>query len=213
MEEQAKIIAPAQSPHSLVVLMHGYGSNGDDVIQLGHHWSHDLPNTVFIAPNAPECCPHASNGYQWYDLADTSPAVLKNGLDMISPHLRTFIQDQQKKYDVSPEKTACVGFSQGTAVALNLLRESDLMCCSILGYAGELTIPPTEYHATRIQLIHGEADNVVPVERSKLGDQTLRKLGYDVHLHLIPSLGHRIDKTALNIGSAFLIQNLARKKK
>lgn len=201
-------ITPKHPPTSLVIFLHGYGSNGANLIELGKYWEKALPNTLFIAPNAPERCPHTINGYQWYDLTNRAPEFLKRGLDAATPDLVSFIQGTQAHCNIAASKTVCVGFSQGTFMALNLLRETDLLCGGILGFSGGLTISPTHHHKTAIQLVHGEEDTVVPIELSIQAVQDLKKIGYDVCLDKIPKLDHSIDPTGLKIGQKFLVKTL-----
>ena len=112
------MVAPAsgRDPQSMVVLLHGYGSNGDDLMGLVPYWRASLPDTVFLSPNAPEACPGAPGGYQWWSLTDLGRESRAAGVRQAAPLVNAFIDMHRAAYDLPNSKVALVGFSQGTIV-------------------------------------------------------------------------------------------------
>ena len=162
--------ASGGKPDALVILLHGYGSNGADLISLAPHWRGALPDALFVSPNAPERCAGAPGGFQWWGLSDFSRPALAAGARRAAPALDAFIDRQLADHGLAEDRVVLVGFSQGTMMALHVgLRRSSGLAC-ILGYSGLLVGPehlkdvagrPTP----PILLIHGDADTVIPVEQ------------------------------------------------
>lgn len=202
---------PAQS---LVILLHGYGSNGDDLMGLVPYWRAALPNTVFASPNAPQVCPGAPGGYQWWALTNTSAGGRAAGVRQPAPALNTYIDAQLALYGLPDERLALVGFSQGTMMALHIGPRRARPLAGIVGYSGMLADPAelaTEV-LTRppVLLVHGDADEVLPVaslNQAKLG---LEAAAIDVVTHVSPGLGHSIDEPGLRLGMTFLAHRLGR---
>ena len=135
---QGPMAPPASggAPRSMVILLHGYGSNGDDLIGLVPYWRDALPDTVFLSPNAPEPCPGAPGGRQWWALTNFSPDARAAGVRQAAPVLNGFIDSQLAVYGLTEDRLALVGFSQGTMMALHVgLRRS---IAGIVGYSGML---------------------------------------------------------------------------
>ena len=158
---------PGRRPRSLVILLHGYGSNGDDLISLAPHWQGDLPTTVFVAPNAPEPCPGAPGGYQWWAFGGAGRGDRGAAAARAAPVLDAFIDAELARYGLTEAELAVVGFSQGTMMALQVGLHRRRTLAGIVGYSGMLadeagladpaiTRPP-------ILLIHGDADPMIPV--------------------------------------------------
>jgi phospholipase/carboxylesterase len=208
-------MAPAAggAPTSLVVLLHGYGSNGQDLIGLAPYWRAALPHTQFLSPNARQPCPYAPGGYQWWDLVDRSAPARAAGVREAAPDLDAYLDEQLARFGLTPDRLALVGFSQGTMMALHVGPRRDPAVAGIVGYSGLLADPDTAAAETRtlppILLVHGGADMTLPVEALHHAEGALRPLGFDVQTHISPSLGHSIDEAGLTLGQDFLVKQLA----
>ena len=198
---------PAKVPSSLVILLHGLGSNGKDLISLAPMWSAELDETVFVSPDAPFRCDMVPEGYegsyQWFSLQDRDPHAILNGVMSAQPILDSFITEQIEKYDVPPEKVVLVGFSQGTMMSLYAAPRYPEQLGGVLGYSGAL-VGDIEGNKMPICLIHGEADDVVPVEAYNAARGKLIGAGYKVSGHTTPGLTHSIDPAGLQAGAEFL---------
>lgn len=204
--------ASGGAPHSLVILLHGYGSNGQDLIGLAPYWRAALPHTLFIAPDAPQPCPGAPGGRQWWALTSLTPQARAEGVRQSASVLNALIDDQLDRYGLRDDRLALVGFSQGTMMALHVGPRRARRLAGIVGYSGMLadaealaveglTKPP-------VLLIHGDADPVLPVAALSEAETALTALGFAVSSHVSPGLQHSIDEAGLRLGQQFLSQVL-----
>jgi len=200
--------APAGPPKSLVILLHGLGSNGQDLISLAPMWSADLPDTVFVSPDAPHPCDMVPagtpNSFQWFSLQDRDPHTIFQGVTSAQPILDTFITEQIEKYDVPSEKVVLVGFSQGTMMSLYTAPRFPSQLGGVLGYSGALAGEPG-IRKMPICLVHGEADDVVPFSAYKHARGKLIGAGFRLSGHSTPGLTHSIDQAGLDAGKEFLL--------
>jgi phospholipase/carboxylesterase len=201
------------SPQSLVILLHGYGSNGDDLISLAPHWRSALPATLFVAPNAPEPCPGAPGGFQWWALTSADRNARANGVARATPVLDAFIDAELERYGLTEARLALVGFSQGTMMALHVGPRRPRTLAGIVGYSGMLAdeaglADPTTTRPP-ILLIHGDADPMIPVAALHRAREALAGAGFEVESHVSPGLGHGIDPDGLLLGRQFLAKLLA----
>ena len=200
-------------PTSLVVLLHGYGSNGEDLIGLTPFWQDALPDTLFVAPNAPQICPGAPDGYQWWALTSLSPEARAAGVGQSAPILNAFIDDLLARYGLAEDRLVLIGFSQGTMMALHVGPRRAGAIAGIIGFSGMLADPEALAEDVRskppVLLIHGDADDVLPVSSLVRARQTLETLGFDVSSHVSPGLGHGIDEAGIGLGLDFLVRRLA----
>ena len=205
--------AAGAGAQSLVILLHGYGSNGDDLISLAPHWAGLLPQTVFVAPNAPEPCPGAPDGYQWWTLTSADRNARGEGVARAARVLDAFIDFELERYQLPQARLALVGFSQGTMMALHVGLRRRPALAGIIGYSGRLaddsgfadpatTRPP-------ILLIHGDADPMIPLAAFEQARAALVRSGFDVQSHVSRRLGHGIDDAGLQLGARFLTKVLA----
>lgn len=212
---QGPVVAPAsgQPPRSMVILLHGYGSNGDDLIGLVPYWRGALPDTVFLSPNAPQPCPGAPGGRQWWPLTSFSPQARAAGVREAAPALNDFIDAQLAAYDLTEDRLALVGFSQGTMVALHVGPRRERALAGIVGYSGMLADPEALAAEARsrppVLLAHGDADPMVPVAALHQAAAALEPLGFEVATHVSRGLGHSIDEPGLRLGAQFLGRVLA----
>ncbi|MFZ1989673.1 MAG: prolyl oligopeptidase family serine peptidase [Alphaproteobacteria bacterium] len=198
--------------NSLVVFLHGYGADGNDLIAIGQMWQELLPNTAFASPHAPNPCEQNPAGRQWFGLTRMNAHLLAAGVQSAAPALNQYLDLELQRYSLPPTRLALVGFSQGTMMSLHVgLRRPAL--AAILGYSGLLAMP--EYLLSEIRcrppvlLIHGDADMTLPVEASYAAAETLSAAGVPVLFHTREGLGHGIDQVGLAEGVKFLAAALS----
>jgi len=192
----------------LVVLLHGVGADGADLIALAPEWAEVLPEAAFIAPDAPFPCDMAPFGRQWFSLADRDPERLAEAVRGVAPTLEAFLQAELDRLGLPPAALALMGFSQGAMTALFAGLRGSVPPAAILAYSGALLAPQTLAAELRakppVLLVHGEADEVVPVRASRLAEAALREAGVPVEALFLPGLGHGIDATGIAAGAALL---------
>lgn len=207
--------AAGAAPRSLVILLHGYGSNGADLIGLVPYWRAALPDTLFLAPDAPQACPGAPGGRQWWPLTSLSQEARATGVRISAPALNAYIDSHLAAHGLTEEVLALVGFSQGTMMALHVGPRRTRPVAGILGYSGMLADPDALAHEVvtkpPIMLLHGDADEVLPVTAMFQAKTQLENLGFEVSAHVSPGLGHSIDENGLQRGANFLANHLARR--
>lgn len=201
-----------QPPKQIVLLLHGVGSNGRDLIGLAPVLAQALPEAVFVSPDAPFPCdmvpPGYPDSYQWFSLQDRDPHKMLAGVQAVFPLVEAFIDEQLKKYNLSADKLALLGFSQGTMTSLYVGPRYKDKIAGILGYSGALIwesdVKDEDLSKVPVHLIHGEADEVVPVQARKMAQERLEKHGFTVTGHTTPGLAHGIDQAGIEGGAAFL---------
>lgn len=196
------------NPRQLVVLLHGYGADGDDLISLASHWSDLLPHALFLSPNAPTPASANPAGFQWFEIPRDDPSTRATGAAAAQDVIRTFLTDLWTQTGLGPADTLLVGFSQGAMMALNVGLSLDRPLMGIVAFAGMLIPPPALTDGTSpkmpICLVHGEVDQVVPIARSIEATEALRAKGFEVNFHTSPGLGHGIDPDGLAFASNFI---------
>lgn len=184
------------APTALVVLLHGYGANGDDLIALGQGWQRWLPDAVFVAPNAPDMIPGMHGGLQWFPLTLRDPSEYWRGVVAAQPAVDRFLDDELARYRLSADRLVLVGFSQGTMMALHVGLRRAVAPAAIVGYSGLLAGPEHLAAITArppILLVHGEADDLIPVAALHLAREQLAAHDVLVEWHMRPGVGHGID--------------------
>ncbi len=201
---------PARSgvARQLVVFLHGYGADGNDLIGIGKQWAEFLPDAVFVSPHAPEPCGGAPMGRQWFGLTFRDPGERWRGVVQARPALDAFLDAELKRHGLTEDKLALVGFSQGTMMALHAgLRRSNAPA-AIVGYSG--TLVGEEHLAAEatarppVLLVHGDQDEVIPVQALFHAAQALSKAEIPVEWHMSPGVGHGIDGEGLMHGLSFI---------
>jgi phospholipase/carboxylesterase len=199
------------APDSLVMLLHGVGASGADLISLAELWAPALPNTEFLSPNAPYPYDQAMMGedaYQWFSLDGITPEVRTKRVQEAAPILNTFIDSQLDQRGLTDAQLILVGFSQGTIMALYTALRRPKPCAGILGYSGRLAGAETLGEELRskppIALIHGDQDAVIPLSEWTFATQVLESHGVPLVTHCISGLGHGINPEAIALGQAFL---------
>lgn len=199
--------ASKAKPKQLVVLCHGLGADAYDLIDLGHAWQHACPDALFASVHAPFA--HDSGfGRQWWSVADRSPHIVEAGVRMAAPYLQGFIDAELVRLGLPPEAYAIMGFSQGAMMALFAGLRRPAAPRAILAFSGALVAPGSLAkelaNKAPVLLMHGEADDVVPVSRSRDAEGALIAAGVPVDAHYIPGLGHGIDDTGISHGALAL---------
>jgi len=198
---------------SLVVLLHGYGADGRDLIELGRQWAPFFPDTAFVAPHAPEPCDMAPGMRQWFPLDLRDPHEYRRGAAGAAPVLDAFLDAELARAGLPAGRMAVVGFSQGTMMALQVgLRRKEPLA-GIVGYSGRLAgvdaIADEARSRPPVLLVHGDLDEVIPVGALHETANALASAGVPVEWHVRPGLGHAIDAEGLALGAAFLHRVLA----
>lgn len=200
--------AAGGKPESLVVLLHGYGSNGEDLISLAPYWAKALPRTQFVSPNAPERVPGVPGGYQWFPIARLEPHLMDQGVRAAAQTLDRFLDREMERYGVAARRTALVGFSQGTMMALHVGPRRAAGLAGIVGYSGALTGPERlkaeAVSKPPIFLAHGDRDDMVPVSALLAAADGLCAAGLSAQWRISAGLPHSIGQDGLEMGGAFL---------
>jgi phospholipase/carboxylesterase len=204
--ENCPSIIPQKPVQKLVVLLHGYGSNGDDLLEIAKIWQPNLPNTAFFSPNAIEASEvNPFGGYQWFGLKDFDHTNIRAGLDKARPHINRFLKRLLAEYRLLPSDLIVTGFSQGAMLALDMIY-SMARIGGIVGYSGAFYPPAnaTPLSSVPVLLVHGTADLVVPYTSLQLAQTQLRKININVMTQTCPGLGHSIDEAGLMAGLDFI---------
>ncbi len=199
--------ASKATPKQLVVLCHGLGADAYDLIDLGHAWQYACPDALFASVHAP--FRHDSGfGRQWWSVADRSPHVVEAGVRIAAPYLQGYIDAELVRLGLPPEAYAIMGFSQGAMMALFAGLRRPAAPRAILAFSGALVAPGSLAkelaNKAPVLLMHGEADDVVPVSRSRDDEAALIAAGVPVDAHYIPGLGHGIDDAGISHGALAL---------
>ncbi len=195
------------APKQIVLLLHGFGSSGSDMIALAPAWQRALPDALFLAPHAPQRTGFGA-GYQWWALSDLSPLALAAGAASAAPAIDEFIDRKLKQYDLSETDLAIVGFSQGTMMALQVGLRRPNQVAAIVGYSGMLTGADRLRHdpitKPPVLLVHGSNDPIVPVAALHTAESALKHVGIDVTSHVSIGVAHTVDPVGLRLGAEFV---------
>jgi len=200
--------AAGGAPRQLVVLLHGVGADGADLIGLAPDWARLLPHAAFVAPDAPEPCDMAPFGRQWFSLAERTPARMEAGVRAAAPLLGDFLQAELDRLGLPAAALALMGFSQGAMLALFAGLRGGPAPAMILAYSGALLAPDSLGTELRqrppVLLVHGGADAIVPVAASQAAEAALRGAGVPVEALYPPALAHGIDPAGIAAGGRLL---------
>jgi len=205
--------ADGGKPRALVVMLHGVGADGNDLIGIAPLWAPALPGVAFVSPDAPEPCDMAPFGRQWFSLQDRTPEAMLAGLRTVAPILDAFVDAELARHGLGPERLALVGFSQGSMTALHAAPRRPSAVAGILAYSGRLlgadALAAEATARPPVMLIHGTADPVVPFPAMAEAELGLAAAGIPVESHARPGLAHGIDEDGLRLGLGFLQRVLA----
>jgi len=200
-------------PQQIVILLHGVGSNGRDLISLAPYYRQALPDAVFISPDAPfayDMAPPGYEAYQWFSLQERTTEKRLEGVQMVAPIVHAFIDEALKKYNLPASKLALVGFSQGTMTSLYVGPRYKEKIAGVLGYSGVLIWEENAKPANiiPIHLVHGDMDDVVPVSAYHDAQKRLTESGFSVTGEIERGLPHSINENGIENGAQFLRQIL-----
>ncbi len=205
--------ASGQAPKQLVVLLHGLGADGNDLISLAPYFAQVLPEAAFVSPHAPFPCDMAPFGRQWFSLQERTLETMLGGVRMAAPVLDGFLDAELEKAGLTAEGLALVGFSQGTMMALHVGLRREAGPKAIVAFSGALLAPELlpEEIASRppVLLVHGAADEVVPAQSLPAAVAALEANQVPVTHELRPGLGHSIDERGLQLAMGFLAEAFA----
>ena len=195
-----------------VILLHGYGADGSDLISLGQHWSELLPDATFIAPNAPNPCAGSPFGFEWFPLNVDRIAGRIDGAKQAAPVIREFLDDLWEQTGIAPDRTVLAGFSQGAMMALHVGTSLDRELAGLIAFSGAF-VPADGFAAgglarPPVTLVHGELDQVVDPDLSRQAATELRDAGFEVTLHISPNTAHGIAPDGLEVATSFLAARL-----
>jgi phospholipase/carboxylesterase len=217
----ADLDGPLLEPRSgtarqLVVFLHGYGADGNDLIDIGRAWQGLLPEAAFVSPHAPHKCGQAPMGREWFPLTFRDPNERWTGVNAAAPQLNAFLDAELQRRNLPNSALALVGFSQGTMMALHVGLRRREPPAAIVGYSGMLVIPE-DIDADKfagdivsrppVLLVHGDQDQLIPVQALMHAAQGLSALDVPVQWHISPGMAHGIDQEGLRHGGEFLARN------
>jgi len=201
---------------SALIFLHGYGANGADLLGLAEPLGEHLPDTLFLAPDAPEACMAAPMGLQWFPIPwidGSSEEESRAGLSHAADDLNAFLDGVMVDEDLLPEQVAVLGFSQGTMMALHVLPRREDAVAALCAFSGRLLEP--ELLADEVVcrppvlLIHGNMDDMVPVQSLPQAAEALQQAGWtEVYAHIMEGTGHGIAPDGLSVALAFLRERL-----
>lgn len=210
-----RLEGPSHGPHGggkpghLVVLLHGYGADGNDLIGLAPLLGQLMPDVVFHAPNAPQPCEGNPFGYQWFGISRLDPAIALAGVRAAAPLLDAYLDETMAAYGLDESKTVLIGFSQGTMMALHVGLRRKKQLAGIVGFSGMLAgaelLQSELQNKPPVLLVHGDSDEMLPHVLTQRAAQALTGEGLQVGVHIAPGVGHSIDETGLQLAARFLL--------
>lgn len=203
-------------PDALVILLHGYGSNGADLISLAPYWAKLLPGAAFVAPNAIEPLPQVPGGYQWFALSNLEPHLMEQGVRAAAPSVDRFIDRELERHGLDASRLALVGFSQGTMMALHVGLRRAAPAAALLGFSGLLVGARTLKEQMRtkppVLLVHGDRDPTIPIPAMFDSAEALAAAGHGALWHVSYGVPHSIGPDGLELGGEFLARHLKARK-
>ncbi len=212
-----RLAAKSGLAKSLVVFLHGYGADGNDLLDLGQSWQNLLPDTAFVSPHAPEPCTMSPMGRQWFPLTMRNTRERWLGVNQAEPILDAFLDAELAALNLDDSRLALVGFSQGTMMALHVGLRRPRPLAAIVGYSGLLVLEDDkqpEALAAQIKskppvlLIHGDQDQTIPVQALLMASTVLAESDIPCEWHISKGIGHGIDGEGLRQAGQFLAARL-----
>ncbi len=199
----------------LVVFLHGYGADGNDLLGLADPMAQHLPGVAYLAPDAPDRCAGGGFGYQWFPipwLDGSTQAAAEAGLDAAETDLNGFLDRALADEGLTPDRLVLVGFSQGAMMAMHVAPRRDAEVAGIVAISGRLLRPEALASEAKVKppvlLIHGDQDPVVPFsDMAKAGD-ALTAAGFPTYGHIMRGTGHGIAPDGLGVALQFIRERL-----
>ena len=208
-----KIISPEEnnSVNSAVILLHGYGGSGEDISMLIPNWKRFLQKTVFLCPDGHQACSINPSGFQWFDLSKDDPIYLVEESQKAEKKINDFIEEVKDKYRLKNKNICLLGFSQGCMISINLGLTAKEHFNSIVGFSGKILnkndIIKRIKSKTKMLLIHGDSDVIVPSENLLDVKDFLQRNNVEVETHLLKNCGHNITIEASSIALRYIKKN------
>tara|TARA_B100000900_G_scaffold397107_1_gene397092 strand:+ start:2687 stop:3373 length:687 start_codon:yes stop_codon:yes gene_type:complete len=197
---------------NVVVLLHGYGGDGNDISMLSLNWKRHMPNTLFICPNGHEICSINPSGYQWFDLTNDDPNYILNESIKAEQKLNKFLDEIREEYNFDNNKIILSGFSQGCMMSINIGLTAKQAFNCIVGFSGKIinveNLKKRRKNLTDTLLVHGELDDIVsPTYLLEAKDFLLREK-VNVETYLIKNCGHHIPTDASSIALNYILKKI-----
>ena len=200
---------------SIVVFVHGYGADGADLLGLGDALAPHLPDTVFLAPDAPQPCAGNPFGYQWFPipwLDGSSEEAAQEGMAASVALFNAFLDARLAEEGLGAGALALVGFSQGAMMSLHVAPRRAEAVAGVVAISGRLLVPERLVAEAVVKppilLVHGDQDPVVPFEDMGLAGDALVSAGFETYGHVMQGTGHGIAPDGLGGALQFLKDRL-----
>ena len=207
--------AKSGNADSLVIFLHGYGSDGNDLIGIGDTLAEHMPNATFLSPNAPQRCANSPIGYQWFPipwLDGSTEETSKQGHVESVKLLNAWLDEVSVNEGIAPDRTIFFGFSQGTMMALHVGPRRENSFAGIVGFSGRLLNPEllsAEFRSKPpVLLVHGDSDDMVPPASLPAAADALTAVGIEVFTHISKNTGHGIAPDGLQMALQFINSKL-----
>jgi phospholipase/carboxylesterase len=199
-----------EPPKQIFFLLHGWGADGSNLLDIALALSHDFPEAEFYLPNAPYLCEENTSGYQWFSLSDESTNALLDEVEEASEIVENYIREKTSHVNLDHTNVILLGFSQGAMLAKHLALTRENLCAVVAAYSGKLIDIPknTLDQSVPMILIHGDEDLVIPVEAMVESYKLLKNIGVSVDAYRMVDLGHGINQAGLELGHRFIKQHL-----
>ncbi|PPR12223.1 MAG: hypothetical protein CFH41_00257 [Alphaproteobacteria bacterium MarineAlpha11_Bin1] len=196
------------SAKKLIIFVHGYGADGNDLIALSQHFGHVVPDAAFISPNAPYRCDGSPFGYQWYDVWMQDSDERLRAIRSTAAIFDNFIDEQLKRHELAEKDLVLIGFSQGTMISLFTAPRRANPVAGLIGYSGRMEAPELMEaeicSKPPVVMVHGDSDELLAVSEMETAAATLRENGVSIDTYVRPGLGHGIDEEGIQIGVEFV---------
>lgn len=199
---------------ALVIFLHGYGSNGADLISLAPYWAKTLPGAAFVSPNAIEPVAQVPGGYQWFPISNLDPHLMEQGAKNAAQSVDRFIDRELEKHGLDETRLALIGFSQGTMMALHTGLRRAKPVAGILGFSGVLVgrkLKDEMKSKPPVLLIHGDRDPTIPISAMFDSAEQLAAADHGAQWHVSYGVAHSIGQDGLDLGGAFIASCLKTK--
>jgi len=211
----SKIIKPEENQQikNAIIMLHGYGGDGNDISMVSMNWKRHLPNTLFICPNGHELCPIYPSGFQWFDLTKDDPNYILEESIKAEKILKRFIDEIKKEFNLSNDKICLSGFSQGCMMSINLGLTSEKEFNCVVGFSGKIIdykdLKNRKRASTSILLIHGDTDQVVSPNFMLEAKDFLIRNNVPIETHLIKNCDHHIPVEASSLALNYILKKFS----